>query len=350
MYIDAHVHLRNGKNNLDKTETVKHGLEVAGDSGLDAVFDMPNTDPPIMTRDLVVERLQLAKDAGVPEVFYGLYMGITSDPEQIKQAVSIYREFPQVIGMKLYAGHSVGSLGIINPEDQHKVYETLTTEGYDGVLAVHAEKESELFPNKWNPKKPITHCLARPEKSENDSVEEQIGLSYSTNFKGKLHIAHISSPRAVELVNIAKLQGLNISCEVCPHHFIFDDSKMFGDDGIQYKMNPPLRSSESREKIFSDLKEGRIDWIATDHAPHSLERKTQNPWMSGITGIQHWDLFAEYLRKHNFSDTQIEGLSFDNILRRFGLDISKSRRQIIDRKKDYPFNNYEEMERELSEK
>jgi len=187
MYIDTHVHFRDFKQR-DK-ETIAHGLDVAKDSGLDAVFDMPNTDPPLMTRDLVQERLLLAREANVPEVFYGLYMGLTADPGQVKRAVDIYREFPDVVGMKLYAGHSVGKLGIIIVEDQAVIYETLAREGYDGVLAVHAEKEDCLHPEVWDPTHPVSHCHARPEKAEVESVQDQIRLAQQANFSGKLHIA-----------------------------------------------------------------------------------------------------------------------------------------------------------------
>ena len=164
MYIDLHVHFRDF--NQRHKETIKHGLEVAYDSGLDAVFDMPNTDPPIMTRELVMDRLKIAKDTGVSDVFYGVYMGLTANPEQVKRAVDVFREFPQVIGMKLYAGHSVGNLGVITEEDQRRVYETLAREGYGGVLAVHCEKESHLHPETWKHQQPIIHCYARPENAE----------------------------------------------------------------------------------------------------------------------------------------------------------------------------------------
>src|SRR3989344_9189713 len=209
MYIDSHVHLRDF--NQKHKETIKHGLEVARDSGVDAVFDMPNTNPPIMTRDLVVDRLRLAKDANVEGVFYGVYLGLTGDPEQIKRAVDIYQDFPQVVGMKLYAGHSVGNLGVINLEDQRTVYRVLSEQDYDGVLAVHAEKESELHPHIWQPHNPISHCHARPEKAEVESVRDQIELAREHGFKGKIHIAHISSPTAVALVQGAK-SSLDISC------------------------------------------------------------------------------------------------------------------------------------------
>lgn len=344
MYIDSHVHFRDF--NQKHKETIKHGLEVAYDSGLDAVFDMPNTDPPLMSRDLVIDRLKIARDSGIP-VFYGIYMGLTGDPEQVKRAVKVYREFPQVIGMKLYAGHSVGNLGVTTEESQHTVYQALAEEGYDGVLAVHCEKESHLDPSLWNPVQPITHCYARPEKAEVESVRDQLRMSRENGYNGKLHIAHISSPRAVDLVVDAKNQGLDISCGICPHHFIYDWSQMYDDDGVLWKMNPPLREPNSREKIFQYLKDGKIDWIETDHAPHSLEEKTQNPYMSGIPGIAWWPLFEEFLRQQNFSDKQIEKLTFSNIVERFGIGIRKSRRKITDRRRDYPFDPYRKISEEL---
>jgi len=346
MYIDSHVHLRDFKQG--HKETIAHGLEVALDSGIDAVFDMPNTNPPIMTKELVRDRLRLAKEANVPEVFYGVYMGLTSDLKQLKQAVDIYCEFPQVIGMKLYAGHSVGNLGVIKVEDQSKVYATLAKQGFDGVLAVHAEKEGELNPSLWNYHNPITHCHARSERAEFESVKDQIELALQYSFKGKLHIAHISSPSAVELVHQAKSKGMNISCGVCPHHFIYDWQQMNSENGVLWKMNPPLRSPESREKIMQYLLSGKIDWIETDHTPHTLDEKVKEPFMSGIPGLPWWPLFEEYLRQNNFTNQQIEDLTFNNVARRFEIDIKKTKRQIKDRRKDYPFSPYKEIEKQLN--
>lgn len=345
MYIDSHVHLRDF--NQKHKETIRHGLEVARDSGLDAVLDMPNTDPPIISRNLVLDRLRLARDADVPEVFYGLHMGLTADPEQVKRAVDVSREFRQVVGMKLYAGHSVGNLGVTREEDQRRVYETLAKQGYTGVVSVHCEKESQLDPKIWNPAEPITHCYARPEKAEVESLRDQLRLVHETGYRGKLHITHISSPKAVEMVAEAKKQGLNISSGICPHHFVYDWSQMSGGSGILWKMNPPLRSPESRENVFRHLREGNIDCIETDHAPHSLEEKTNQPHMSGIPGIAWWPLFEEFLRHGGFSDIQIGNLTFSNTARIFGLDIQKTRREVKDRRADYPFDPYQKMALEL---
>ena len=354
MYIDSHVHLRDF--NQKHKETIKHGLEVARDSGLDAVFDMPNTDPPTMTREIVLDRLRIAKEADIPEVFYGLYMGLTANPEQIKEAVRVFREFPQVIGMKLYAGHSVGNLGVITEEAQRIVYETLAVEGYEGVLEVHCEEESLLKPYIWNPKVPITHCFARPECSEIASVGNQLRISKEAGYKGKLDIAHISSPKAVDLVIEAQAQGTDVSCEIAPHHYYFDYTSMIGKDGIQMKMNPPLRSEESRRKIFQYMDDGKISRIGTDHAPHDLKEKTGkvldkdgNPiYMSGIIALPHWPLNVEYLRFNGFTENQIGKLTFYNTAERFGLDIKRSKRKLKDRRADYPFDPYQRMAEELN--
>lgn len=346
MYIDSHVHLRDF--NQRHKETIAHGLAVAYDSGLDALFDMPNTDPPIISRELVSDRIKIAKNSDISNIFYGIYMGLTSDIEQIKNAVQTYREFPQVIGMKLYAGHSVGNLGVITEESQRTVYKTLAKEGYDGVIAIHCEKESKLENKKWNPKIPMTHCHARPENSEVESVKDQLTFAEESRFNGKMHIAHISSPKAVDLVVEAKNLGRDISCGICPHHFIYDWSQMYSPEGILWKMNPPLRSDKSRKDIFQYLKDGKIDWIETDHAPHSLNEKISPPYMSGIPGIAWWPLFEEFLRQQDFSDKQIDELTFSNIMKRFGIDIKKSYRTTKDRRKDYPFDPYKRLAEELN--
>ena len=345
MYLDTHVHFRDFTQR--HKETIQHGLEVAYDAGVDAVFDMPNTDPPLTTRKIVVERLRIAKEANISDIFYGLYMGLTTDIQQVKRAVDVYREFQQVIGMKLYAGHSVGNLGITSEHGQGLIYETLTKQGYDGVLAVHCEKESYLHPEKWNPRHPITHCYTRPEEAEIESVGDQIELAAASRFKGKLHLTHISSPRAVEMIVEAKNKMVDISCGICPHHLLYDWNKMNAEDGLLWKMNPPLREPASREKMLGYLKAGHIDWIETDHAPHSLEEKTKSPYLSGIPGIAWWPLFAEFLRQQHLSETQIEDITFNNAARRFKIDVTRSNRVLKDRRAEYPFDPYAALAQQI---
>jgi dihydroorotase len=329
-------------------------LYVAERAGLSGIFDMPNTDPAITTRKLAEERLELAKQANSP-VFYGLYIGLTRNPEQIKEAVKSWRDLFSatgeiaennfgrvgIVGLKMYAGKSVGNLEIIKEEDQKTVYNTLANEGFDGVLAVHCEKESLFKPNLWNPSKPISHCYARPFNAEVESIKDQIKFSQAANFKGQLHICHVTNTDSVDLINEAKQEGRRISCGVTPHHCVLDEDSMKKKDGILYKVNPPLRRYEMKTKqsllsiLFSpvnfptfgssfllyDLEGGQIDWIETDHAPHTLEEKSNAPYMSGFPGLPYYPHFINHLKKEGFSEELLFKITHSNIEEVFKIGI-----------------------------
>jgi dihydroorotase len=305
---------------------------------------MSNPDPAILTEEVVQQRMKRAQDASVDGVQYRMYMGVTADMEQVKRAADIYTRYEEVVGIKLFAGHSVRNLGIIRRDDQYRVYQTLTAVGFNGVMPVHCEKESCMDHTKWNPTVPVSHCMARPAQAEVESVEDQIELAMETKFSGKLHIAHISTPEAVLLVDDARRSGMNISCGVCPHHFVYDCNQMFELDGILWKMNPPLREPGKPQQMLEYLRAGKIDWIETDHAPHSLTEKLQHPFMSGIPGLPWWGLFEEFLRFNGFSDKRIREVTYENVLARFNLDIEYPERPRVDRRNDYPFNPYAPLE------
>ena len=148
----------------------------------------------------------------------------------------------------MFAGHSVGNLGIIREDEQRLVYQTLSEEGYEGVLVVHCEKESLLKPNLWNPLNPKSHSYARPNESEVESVRNQIDFATESHFGGILHIPHISVPESVGLVDRIRQEGdIKISCGLTPHHCLFSyEFVPESQDGLIYKVNPPLRDEVSR--------------------------------------------------------------------------------------------------------
>ena len=319
--IDPHVHCRDWTQS--HKETIAHALSVAERIGLSGIFDMPNTSPPINSRELIDKRLADAYKTDSP-VFYGIYAGLSSNPNQIKEVVETWRElFPKVIGLKMFAGHSVGNLGIIKKDEQRLVYQTLAEEGYTGVLAVHCEKESLLRPNLWNSLNPRSHSYARPNESEVESVRNQIEFATEYRFKGTLHIAHISVPESVRLVDMARQEdSIRVSCGLTPHHCLLNyglvpESK----DGLVYKVNPPLRDDASQKGMLELLKQGKIDWIETDHAPHTLKEKLEEPFMSGFPGLPFYPHFIEYLRTNNFSEGQIRNLTHKNICSMFGINL-----------------------------
>jgi len=329
MYIDSHVHCRDGKQAYK--ETIKHALEVASKAGVDAIFDMPNTDPPIVNSLLVEERLRIAEECN-SSVFYGLYAGLTSDINQIREAVSIWKKyFPceknfGVVGLKMFAGKSVGELSVVDANEQMKVYETLAKENFTGVLVVHCEKESFMKPELWNPSNPVSHCYARPSISELASVTDQILFALNSGFHGHLHIAHVSCPESVEYINMTKKNHpeLSISCGATPHHLFLNEELMKGEVGRLLKVNPPLRSANEQRKLLDYLKEGMIDWIETDHAPHTLSEKLNSPFMSGIPWLNQWPVIIEMLRREGISNKEIENLTFNNVRKLFGIEINKN--------------------------
>jgi len=158
--IDPHVHLRDW--NQAHKETLLHAFGVAWKCGISALFEMPNTDPPLTTRTTVLRRLADADRALAKlrsKQFHGLYVGLTADPEQIRAAVELHQEFfPRVVGFKLYAGHSTGRMGVTTVAGQYQVWRSISSAGYHGVVALHAEREDLLRPDLRVLSDPRTHC------------------------------------------------------------------------------------------------------------------------------------------------------------------------------------------------
>ena len=343
MVVDCHTHTRDF--NQSDEETIAHALEVAEDSDVAGIFAMPNTNPPIISREMVEKSIEIADSCNSP-VFFGLYIGLTPDKKQVGEAVELWREFPQVIGLKMYAGESVGGLTVKKIKDQKMVYKQLSNFGYGGVLAVHCEKESEMNSDLFDPEAAfangslISHNDARPEKAETESIKDQIEFAKEGKYMGKLHIVHVSTPESVELVKKAKAEKLvRISCGVTPGHLLLDNEIMMGKDGILYKVNPPLRSPETREELFECFLRGDMDILETDHAPHTYKGKTEKH-LSGLPGLASWPDFLGLLKGRGASESLLEKMSHDNVNRIFGTNIQRKNFKIKSRVGDYAFNPY----------
>jgi len=320
--IDPHVHLRDGSQSAK--ETLRHGMGVGSKAGILAFFDMPNTDPPLTTREHVLARLEAGRQAADAieaasgkAIFYGVYGGLTSNPKQIGEMVEVYRQANgAVVGFKLFAGNSTGGMGIITDDQQQLVYQTLASHGYRGVLAVHCEKEQLLRPGLWNPAHPESHCLARPAEAEIASITDQIAFARKAGYAGVLHICHISTRRSIELVVQARAQGMRITCGATPHHALLDAASAGREDNL-LKMNPPLRSRDDREAVFQGLVEGTIDWMESDHAPHTSADKRQGA--SGIPGFAGMLLLIQHLRTAGVTEERLADLCWKRVREVYGL-------------------------------
>jgi dihydroorotase len=347
--IDPHVHLRDwgqaGK------ETLRHGLSVAWRAGLDAVFEMPNTDPPLVSRETILRRIDDADTArsglGIG-IFHGLYAGITPVPRQIEEAVRAWRDlFPRVVGLKMYAGHSTGQMGIVDPGEQALVYRTLAALDFTGVLAVHCEKEGLLRETEWDPSRPVSHARARPPGAEVASVDDQKKFARMARFQGTLHVCHISTPWALNLLRgthddamPGEEAGFNVTCGLTPHHAVLDANMMERANGLLLKCNPPLRPLPLPSVMLQRLLDGDIDWIESDHAPHTRRDKLEG-FASGFPGFAFYPRFVRLLAGRGMAPARIQELTHDAICRTFGVDIrSTGRKSETGLEKEYEFDAF----------
>jgi len=356
MYIDSHVHARD--EDWAHKETIAHALQVAIHSNLSGVFIMPN-DPkngePVISRKRVLDKIGLIKAARCP-VFCGIYVGVTNNPDQIKEAVECVREFSPkrggnwgVIGLKMYAGESTGDLSVTNFDDQRVVYETLAKLGYEGVLAVHCEKESEMKRELLDLENPISHCYARPLEAEIASIQDQLTLTLDAGYAcfgnpGKLHFVHLTSPESIRLVNGGKLGGIGLSCAATFHHLLLNEELMKGENGIFYKVNPPLRSRKDQEGLLECFKENMIDVLESDHAPHTPEEKSKGA--SGIAWLPWWQRGLEILLARGVTEDLILKTAYSNVKRIFGINIPRLYNRGANARqfdKDYAFNPWESL-------
>ena len=318
--IDVHVHFRDGSQK--EKETIEHGYAQAHKAGIFSTFDMPNTSPPLTTKEAVMARLDFGQGA-VEKIdanaIYRTYVGITSSAPQIEAMLELYNAFfPRIVGFKMFAAHSTGNMGLIEKEEQKKVYDILTKKSYKGVLAVHCEKTSYIKEELFDLSFPHTHSLARPPISELESIKDQIELATNRGFKGHLHICHISTKDGLEEVKKARAKGMRISAGATAHHALLDVSS-YESLGLLVKMNPPLRECEDKEAIFTSFLKGDIDWIESDHAPHTLKDKKAGA--SGIPGFAGTLLLIKKLRKANIKEEILRGLCADNVNKVFSLNL-----------------------------
>ncbi len=316
MIIDPHVHCRDGRESYK--ETIAHVLKLCDRQGVSMIFDMPNTDPPLLTERAADQRLKLVPAGGRNR--YRMYLGATADPAQLRAAVAAVANHERIIGLKLYASRLAGAqrsgedspleaLAVVSENDQQTVYRTLADAGYTGVLAAHCEKEALLL-NAFDPQQPPSHSLARPADAEAQAISDQIRLAEAAGFRGTLHICHVSSAAGLEVIRGARNRR-KLTCGVTPHHLLWSAAQAQGNAGLIYKVNPPLREPADNIALRQALKDGLIDWIESDHAPHPLSEKLYPPYASGYPALCLYRRLVEEL-------LPCWGLSGDRILEATG--------------------------------
>ncbi|MDO5851102.1 MAG: dihydroorotase family protein [Methanobacteriaceae archaeon] len=265
--IDTHVHFRDPGQTYK--ESWKTGSQSAAHGGYTTVIDMPNTTPNTNTAKRFKEKQEIANKKSI--IDYGLHAGINTSKD-IKE-LSKLKPASFKIFMDLYTDDKLKELFKII-SDTGKI---LTLHCEDKEIIEHSTKKQKEVQNA----KPIAYTKARPALAEIISIEKAI--QFAKENKQQLHICHVSTRKSVELIKIAQKQ-IKITMEVTPHH-LFLDSTSYNTFKTKAKTNPPLRSLSDNIKL-EQLNE--FNSIATDHAPHTIEEKTEGTWNSaaGIPGLE----------------------------------------------------------------
>jgi dihydroorotase len=267
--IDVHVHFREPGGS--HKETWLTGSKSAAAGGVTTVVDQPNTDPPTVDGDAVDEKARLASDSLVD---YGINGGVTPswDPETLFDR-------PIFALGEVFLADSTGDMGI----DEERFRDALErAREADVVVTVHAEDATRFDESARERDDADAWSAYRSADAEIAAVERACDLADDAG--AQLHVAHTSTPEAVDIVADA---GEAVTCEVTPHHCFLsrEDLPELGTFG---RMNPPLRSEDRRAALFERIADGRVDVVATDHAPHTRQEKDASIWAapSGVPGVE----------------------------------------------------------------
>ncbi len=271
-FTDVHVHLR--EPGFSYKETIRTGTLASANGGYTAVCSMPNLNPVPDSKDNLKKQLDIIERDAVIRVYP---FGAITKGQKGETLCDMEEMAPHVIGfsddgkgvqseeMMLNAMEKAKKLGKII--SAHCEDETLLNGGYihDGEYAKKNGHKGICSESEWGP---VARDIELVKKS---------GVSY--------HVCHVSAKETVELIRKAKSEGVDITCETGPHYLVFSDKDLKEDGG--FKMNPPIRSEEDRLALIEGIKDGTIDMIATDHAPHSAEEKSKGLLsLNGIVGIE----------------------------------------------------------------
>ena len=273
-FCDVHVHFR--EPGFSYKETVVSGSHAAARGGYTAVCTMPNLNPVPDSRehlDAVLAPIR-SSDAGVNVLPYGaLTVGEAGEVPADLDAMA-----PDV------AAFSDDGRGVQSESMMRALMEKCASLGK--ILAAHCEDNSLLRGGYIHDGEYARSHGHRGISSESEwgPIRRDLRLAKETGCA--YHICHISTKESVALIRAAKAEGVDVTCETAPHYLILDDGDL-REDG-RFKMNPPLRSPEDREALLEGLRDGTIDMIATDHAPHTVQEKSRGLEGSafGVVGLE----------------------------------------------------------------
>ena len=311
-FCDVHVHFR--EPGFSYKETMETGSKASARGGYTAVCTMPNLNPVPDCHEHLQMQLNLINQNAVINVYpYG--------------AITVGERGEEIADLEGIASNVIGfsddGKGIQSDEMMRQAM--LRAKKLGKMIVAHCEVNSLLnggYIHDGEYARKHGHkgiCSA----SEYEQIERDLILAEETGCK--YHVCHISTKEGVELVRQAKERGVDVTCETAPHYLVMNDNDL-QEDG-RFRMNPPIRSEEDRLALIEGLKDGTIDMIATDHAPHSAEEKSKGLQGSafGIVGIEtaFAVMYTHLVKKNIISLEKLIELLAINPRKRFGIPMGK---------------------------
>lgn len=279
--IDDQVHFR--EPGLTHKADIHSESRAAVAGGITSFMEMPNTVPNTLTQELLQEKYDIAARSSLAN--YSFFMGASND--NVEQVLKT--DPHTVCGIKVFMGSSTGNMLVDNEQTLDKLFSRVPL-----LIATHCEDEATIRKNLEEAKKeygeniPVEmHPVIR--SAEACYLSSSMAVRLAKKYGTRLHILHISTAKELELFDgITPLESKLITAEACVHHLWFSDSD-YAEKGNFIKWNPAVKSTADREALWQAIHDKRIDVIATDHAPHTLEEKSQSYLQAPSGGplVQH---------------------------------------------------------------
>ena len=279
--IDDQVHFREPGLTHKAELYTESKAAVAG--GITSFMEMPNTNPQTLTQELLEQKFQRAKEVSLAN--YSFFMGASNDNLE-----EVLKTNPKTVGaIKIFMGSSTGNMLVDDKTVLEKIFEKSTM-----LIAVHCEDEATIKENTAHFKSIYGEDVPVELHPKIRSIEacyksSSMAIELAKKHDTRLHVFHLSTAKEMELFrNDIPLEEKRITAEVCIHHLWFDESQ-YAEKGTHIKWNPAIKSVADKEAVFKALLDDRIDVIATDHAPHTLEEKDNSYFKAPSGGplVQH---------------------------------------------------------------
>ena len=292
--IDDQVHFR--EPGLTHKATIGSEARAAVAGGVTSFMEMPNTNPPALSHEILEEKYKIAANSSVAN--YSFFMGVAND--NAEEVLKTNKRKKDIAGIKIFMGSSTGNMLVDNYVTLNKIFSESEV-----LIATHCEDERIIKANKERYPEADNasfHPLIRNVDAcfESSFSAIQLAKKYDT----RLHILHISTAKELQLfTNLFPLADKRITSEVCVHHLHFtaDDYARYGN---LIKCNPAIKAAENKTALWEALLDDRLDIIATDHAPHSWDEKQQDYQQapSGVPLVQHTLLLMlQYVKEGKLS-------------------------------------------------